>query len=87
MSKPTPGMENVIMLPVWHKGGAAEWFREMAVIADLNPERFNKVVLCYEEALENGRNLNDYYCHNVTTTEMLGILELSKDQCMTRTRR
>lgn len=78
-----PELSNVHVLPVWKKGeSAAEWFHEMSVLAQKYPERFKKVIICYEEELDSKATRNDYYCWNVNTTELVGILELAKHQCL-----
>lgn len=73
-------MSNLAILPVWKKGASAEdWFYDMAVQARVHPERFNKMVLAYQEEAGPGRTTSSYYCHNAQTTELLGMLELAKN--------
>jgi hypothetical protein len=71
---------NVVILPVWKKGASVEeWFYDLAMLARTHPERFQRVVLIYEEKLpDDGSTRCDYYSHGLTTTEMMGLIEIGK---------
>jgi hypothetical protein len=79
--------DNLRILPVWKKGATAEdWFHDMAVIARKFPKRFNRMVLVYQEDLPDDRARNAYYCHNVDTTEAVGLIELGKAELIIYTK-
>lgn len=79
--------DNVDYLPIWKKGSTAEEFlMEVAAIARKHPERFGRIAVIYEQTLEDGSTKVDYQCKNTTTTELMGVIELAKDQIIRNTR-
>lgn len=71
--------DNLDYLPIWKKGATAEEFlQELAMIARKHPERFGKLVLVSEETLPSGETKVAYFTRQVSTTEVLGLLELGK---------
>lgn len=74
--------ENILILPVWKKGASAEeWFYDMAMLARTHPDRFSRMVIIYEEMSKDGESSrNDYYCHGVNTTELMGLIEIGKQR-------
>lgn len=78
---------NVALLPVWKKDATAEeWFYEMAMLARQYPERFKRAVIVYDEEKPNGNTLTRYACRNTSTTELLGLLEIGKQEVLDYTR-
>ena len=70
-------------LPIWKKNATAEErFLEIAAIARKHPERFNKILVVYEEELPDKNTVTHCACHNASTTELLGLLELGKYEIM-----
>lgn len=74
---------NLHILPVWKKGiTAEEWFQDLALQARQYPERFQKMVLVYQVTKEDGRILTRYYCSALGTTELIGLLEIGKQEVL-----
>lgn len=74
------------ILPVWKKGASAEdFFYDMAIQARKYPDRFNKIIVGYEENVSESAAIYDYYCHNTSTIELLGLLEMMKAKVLERT--
>lgn len=72
--------DNVLILPVWKEGSSPEeWLYELAMLARRNPGRFQRMVLIYEEVSPDGKySQNDYYSHGVSSTELMGLIEIGK---------
>lgn len=71
--------DNVEYLPIWKKGSSAEEFLfELSMIARKHPERFEKMVLVHQGALPSGSTFTNYATRQVTTNEVLGLLEIGK---------
>lgn len=73
-------LTNVELMPIWKKGadtGPGDRFRELALMADKNPERFAKLVVIYVE--DNGKgDVTRYANYGVTTMELLGMLRMAE---------
>ena len=77
--------DNVEYLPVWKAGATAEErFSELAILARLKPERFNAMIVIYEEELpiQDGEKNPSTMCRYVTNgtncTRALGLIESGK---------
>lgn len=79
--------ENVAYLPLWKKGATPEErLMEVAAIARNHPERFSKLAVIYIE--DTGKSdVTRYACNGVTTLELLGLLELAREEVLDVTRR
>lgn len=79
---------NVDYLPIWKKGSTAEeWLLELAMMARVHPDWFAKAVVVYEsEITKNNTSRTRYQCRATTTTELLGLLELGKEEVHIQTR-
>lgn len=76
----TTESDNIRMLPVWKKGAsAADFLKEVAFMAERHPERYSKVVVIFESDLTDKTTDTGYWCHNVSTTELMGLIEFGKD--------
>ena len=72
-------LTNVELMPIWKRGNAtpAERLRELALMADKNPERFAKLAVVYIE--DNGKgDVTRYANYGVTTMELLGMLRMAE---------
>jgi len=73
--------DNVDYLPVWKKNNTAEErFLELAMIARKHPERFNRICVIYEENKGDDTTVTDYTLHNCSTLELLGLIEIAKQE-------
>ena len=78
---------SVDYLPIWKKGSTAEEFlQEIAMMARVHPEWFDKLVIAYESEPIDGCSRTRYQCKGCTTTEVLGLLESAKEEVHIRTR-
>ena len=75
-------MDNVSYLPVWKKGATAEErFLELAMMARQNPDRFSKVAVIWSyENEEKAMMATRYVSSDMTTMELLGLLELGRQE-------
>lgn len=71
---------SISTLPVWKKDATpAEWLQEMAAMALVNPERFAKIVVVYEEDTTMGKSQTRWQQKGYTdNTTILGTLECAK---------
>ena len=70
-------------LPIWKRDATpADRFDELCAIARKHPERFNRIVVVYEEVLPNKNSVVRQISANCSTTETLGMLELGKVQLL-----
>ena len=81
-------MKKISTLPVWKKGASAEdRFNELAMMAREHPERFNKIVVLYEEDRgEDGIISRQAFSDGMTTTIALGIIKAGEMDIYLRTR-
>ena len=72
--------DNLAFLPVWNKhSSAADRFRELALMAERDPSKFEKVAIIWEGAAEkDSQSKTDYSLVNCNTTELIGLIELGK---------
>jgi hypothetical protein len=72
--------DNVDYLPIWKANATAEErFMELAMMARKHPERFNKMVVIYQEDVNKDGWIARYQgSANLTTNEILGLLEIAK---------
>ena len=76
-------MSNVAMMPNWKKDGTAEdRFGELAVMARLQPERFARVLIIYEEDLPDDVSKTRWAGTPMTTREKLGLLHQAQFEVM-----
>jgi len=74
-------------LPIWKKDATAcDRLHEVAEIARKFPERFNRLLIAYEETLDDGSTMTRYSCNGVDTTTLLGLLEQVKEEVHVVTR-
>lgn len=74
-------------LPIWKKDATAcERLQEVASIARKHPERFTRLLIAYEETLEDGRTITRYAVNGVDTTTLLGMIEQVKEEVHVLTR-
>lgn len=73
---------NVEILPIWNnRASAADRLRELAVMADKHPGRFERVVIGYQgNDPDTGRYLISYAFANCNTIELLGLLDLVRNE-------
>lgn len=78
--------DNVDYLPVWKKNASPEErLLEVAAIARKHPERFSKMAIIYQEDTGDGTKTR-YTCGvDITTTELVGLIELGKLEVMRET--
>ncbi len=70
-------------MPFFKKdASAAERFSEFSSYALVNPECFEKFVICYKEKLSNGNNKYRTVQHNCTLDEEIGLFEIGKIEAM-----
>lgn len=71
--------ENVKVFPVWNKNcSAADRLREIAVIADKYPERFDRLFIGWSGKNEDGKYYLNYALLGCDTLELLGLIEMLK---------
>ena len=69
--------DNIDYLPIWKKNATPEEkFMELALIARKHPERFDKLVVIWQEAIDESTRTD--YTSNRDLTTTLGLLELGK---------
>ena len=79
------GSQNVELLPIWNdRVSAAERLRELALLAELHPDRFQKLFVGWvgeneSKAYHNERSLN------FETSDLIGWLEIWKHEIIHRT--
>ena len=74
-------VSNVEIFPVWNtKASAADRLRELAVMADKHPERFDRMMIGYQGTDPTGRYTINYALSNCNTIELLGLLELVRNE-------
>lgn len=72
-------LDNVRVFPKWNKQAtAAERFRELAAMAEKNPELFERTVIGFMGTKENGDYYVNYTLTNCDGIELLGLIELVK---------
>lgn len=70
--------DNVEYLPIWKRDATPEErLLEVAMIARKHPDRFNKLVIVYQEELENKRTILRFVSNNCNTDEFVGILHIA----------
>lgn len=76
-------LENVEMFPEWNKRvSAADRLREIALMADKNPEHFDRLVVGWQGMTEKGQLRVRYSLAGCDTIDLLGLIELVKDELL-----
>lgn len=75
---------NVEILPVWNtRSSVADRLRELAIMADKAPHKFERMIIGYQGIdPDTGRYLIHYALANCNTIELLGLLDLVRNEIM-----
>jgi hypothetical protein len=68
-------------LPVWKAGAsAAEWLEELAAMAREHPERWNRIVVIFEQMTDDGlpHKTRQYSFNHPHNTGIIGSLEVAQ---------
>lgn len=74
-------MSNVSLIPVWKEGDtltAADRLHEIALLAQVHPEKFERFVLVHVGTAENGNVTINHYQFGCDLPQQLGLFELGK---------
>jgi hypothetical protein len=75
--------DNVDYLPIWKKGATAEErLMELALVARKHPERFNRLLVIYQEDKADTSTVTRYTCNGGTTAELLGLMTMAEWEIM-----
>jgi len=76
---------DIDFLPVWKKGATShERLSELSEIARKYPKRFARFVIFYEEDLENDQSITRYIGTEMSTRELLGLVEQGRMEILLR---
>lgn len=79
--------DNIDYLPFWKANATPEErLSEITAIARKHPEQFSNIIIIYEEVLPDGSNLTRYVSTNLSTKELLGLLDIARAQVHENTR-
>lgn len=84
-------MDNVALMPRWKQNASpGDTLRELALIADKNPEYFRRWVIIYceeEPAPSTGFVVRHMYGNNMRTADVFGVLGMGTQHIWDRTQR
>lgn len=84
----TDRLKNVELLPIWKKNATnAERFRELAPLAEKNPEKFDKWVLIYCEDNAERFKIRFEQGDNTRTSDCFGVLSAGAQHIFEVTRK
>jgi hypothetical protein len=70
--------DNVDYLPIWKKNATPEEkFMELALIARKHPEKFNRMIVVYQQQ-HDGYTQTRYADNELSLIETLGLIEMAK---------
>lgn len=80
-------MSNVSILPVWKKGAtSAERFRELALLAEESPGRFENFVVIYEGSKEYNRARRRVVSEGMELQSLIWLMDVSKQDAYEESR-
>ena len=81
-------MSNLAIMPFFKKNAtASERLSELSTLAETEPQKFDKFVICYKETLPNGSYKYRIIQHNCKLDEEIGMFEIGKNEAMEESRR
>ena len=80
-------MKNVVILPIWKKyATAAERFRELAMMAEEHPGKFERFVVLYEGSKEFGQDRVRVLSDGMELQTLIWMLEVTKQDAFVETK-